>query len=197
MIIDKNTKHIPGAQPDTVAAVWNELRAGEAAEDSDLALLHGLDSDDTATVHRVFAATAGGGTFFTPEICSVRIPRRAPLYLLRRSHGATLHRTFDDAFDATSSRPLDEGWTGQAPAGYVLAQAMGVYANISRDLRSARARLARGDGTAEEVGTLEAQYAAAAQAVRAVASLVLTTASEGGCAWMTATDALAGIGVES
>lgn len=40
-------------------------------------------------------------------------------------------------------------------------------------------------------------YAAAAQAVRAVAALVLTTASEGGRSWTTATDALAGIGVES
>lgn len=196
MIINKNTKHIPGAQADTVGAIWNELRAGEDAEDRDYELLHGLDSDGTAVVRVIFASTLPTVTF-APEICVVRLPRQAPLYLLRRSHGAALHRTFDDAFDVVADRPLDGLWTGQAPAGYVLAQAMQVYASISRDLRSARARLERGDGDAEAVRTLEAQYAAAAQAVRAVAALVLTTASEGGRSWTTATDALAGIGVES
>lgn len=168
MILTVDTKDIPKHEPDTVGAIWRELRAGEAAEPEDYQQLHGLESEAGVTLRRVFWATVDS-PLATPEIWAVHIPTaergRRKRYLLRRSHGASLHSTIGDAYDRIVHVSLDAHWVGtEYPPEHLLRLARTVYAEASQTHRLARS-----------VET-ERVYVAANRAVAAAASLVLATA---------------------
>jgi hypothetical protein len=185
MILTVDTKDIPKHDPDTVGAIWRELRNGEAAEPEDYQQLHGLESDAGVTLRRVFWATVEA-PLATPEIWALHIPTaergNRKRYLLRQSHGATLHSTIGDAYDRIVHVSLDAHWVGtEYPPEHLLRLALTVYADTSKAHRLAR--------------SIESEriYVAANRAVFAAASLVLATADADSDRAKRAADVIVGV----